>query len=165
MHTTRILGSIVFGVLGTVATLVAQQPMNMKATTGALPKAITIHQEVDFKASPQRVYDALLDGKQFTAFSERAAEINREAGGAFSLFGGHIVGLNIELIPNQRIVQAWRVVTWPDGVYSIARFDLKPQGSGTHLVFEHTAFPDDQRDHLAAGWEENYWTPLRKYFP
>jgi uncharacterized protein YndB with AHSA1/START domain len=28
-----------------------------------------IHQEVDFAASPQRVYEALTDSKQFTAFS------------------------------------------------------------------------------------------------
>jgi uncharacterized protein YndB with AHSA1/START domain len=39
-----------------------------------------IHKEVDFKASPQHVYDALLDAKQFSAFSGAAAEIQREAG-------------------------------------------------------------------------------------
>ena len=55
-------------------------------------KSITIHQEVDFNASPERVYEALLDAKQFSAFSGRPAEINREVGGAFSLFGGHIIG-------------------------------------------------------------------------
>jgi len=74
-------------------------------------KSITIHQEIDFNASPQRLYGALLDAKQFTEFSGRSAEINREVGGAFSLFKGHIVGRNVELVPNQRIVQAWRVVT------------------------------------------------------
>jgi activator of HSP90 ATPase len=127
-------------------------------------KSITIHQEVDFTASPQRVYEALLDAKQFTAFSGRPAEINREAGGAFSLFGGHIIGRNVELVPNQRIVQAWRVVTWPEGVYSIARFDLKARGSGTRLVFDHIGFPEGLHDHLADGWQSNYWALLKKYF-
>ena len=87
-------------------------------------KSITIHQQIDFNASPQQLYEALLDAKQFTEFSDRPAEINREVGGAFSLFKGHIVGRNVELVPNQRIVQAWRVVTWPEGAYSIARFEL-----------------------------------------
>ncbi len=100
-------------------------------------KSITIHQEIDFNASPQQLYEALLDAKQFTEFSGRPAEINREVGGAFSLFKGHIVGRNVELVPNQRIVQAWRVVTWPEGAYSIARFELKPQESGTRLVLDH----------------------------
>ena len=127
-------------------------------------KSITIHQEVDFNVSPERVYEALLDAKQFTEFSGRPAEINREVGGAFSLFKGHIIGRNVELVPNQRIVQAWRVVTWPEGAYSIARFELKPQGSGTRLVLDHIGFPEGLHDHLAQGWEENYWSLLKKYF-
>jgi len=127
-------------------------------------KSITIHQEIDFTASPQKVYEALLDAKQFTTFSGRTAEINREVGGAFSLFGGHIIGRNLELVPNQRIVQAWRVVTWPEGAYSIVRFEFTAQGSGTHLVFDHTGFPEGLHDHLAEGWETNYWELLKKYF-
>ena len=127
-------------------------------------KSITIHQEIEFNATPQQLYEALLDSKRFTEFSGRPAEINREVGGAFSLFKGHIVGRNLELVPNERIVQAWRVVTWPEGAYSIVRFDLKPQGSGTHLVFDQIGFPEGLHDHLAAGWGENYWSLLKKYF-
>jgi activator of HSP90 ATPase len=110
------------------------------------------------------VYQALLDAKQFSAFSGSAADIDGKVGGAFSVFAGHIIGRNVELIPNQRIVQAWRVVTWPEGVYSIARFDLKSQGSGTHVVFDHTGFPEGLHDHLAEGWQSHYWTLLQKYF-
>jgi activator of HSP90 ATPase len=127
-------------------------------------KSITIHQEIEFNASPQQLYEALLDSKQFTEFSGRAAETDREVGGAFSLFKGHIIGRNLELVPHERIVQAWRVVTWPEGAYSIARFELKPQGSGTRLVFDHIGFPEGLHDHLAAGWEENYWSLLKKHF-
>ena len=127
-------------------------------------KSITIHQEIDFNTSPQLLYEALLDANQFTAFSGRPAEINREVGGAFSLFGGHIIGRNVELLPNHRIVQAWRVVTWPEGVYSITKFELKPHGSGTRLVFDHIGFPEGLHDHLAEGWESNYWMLLKKYF-
>jgi len=127
-------------------------------------KSITIHQEIEFNATPQQLYDALLDSKQFSEFSGRVAEINREVGGAFSLFKGHIIGRNLELVPNERIVQAWRVVTWPEGAYSIVRFELKPQGSGTRLVLDHIGFPEGLHDHLAAGWEENYWSLLKKHF-
>jgi len=127
-------------------------------------KSITSHQEIEFNATSQQLYDALLDSKQFSEFSGRAAEINREVGGAFSLFKGHIIGRNLELIPNERIVQAWRVVTWPEGAYSIVRFELKPQGSGTRLMLDHIGFPEGFHDHLAAGWEENYWSLLKKHF-
>src|SRR6476660_4021746 len=132
-------------------------------TSAQSDKSITIHQEVEFNASPQQLYEALLDSKQFTEFSGRPAEINREVGGAFSLFNKHIIGRNLELVPNQRIVQAWRVVDWSPGVYSIVKFELKSQGSGTHLIFDHTGFPENLHDHLAEGWQAHYWDLLTKY--
>jgi activator of HSP90 ATPase len=137
---------------------------NAAASPADHSKSIKIHQEVDFSIGSRELYEALLDSSKFTAFSGRPAEIKGEVGGACSLFGGHIMARNVELVPNQRIVQAWRVVTWPEGVYSIARFDFKVQGSGTHLVFEHTGFPEGLHDHLAEGWEQNYWALLKKYF-
>jgi activator of HSP90 ATPase len=84
-------------------------------------------------------------------------------GGAFSLFGGHILGRQIELVPNQRIVQAWRTADWKPGVYSIAKFELAEEGSETRIVFDHTGFPAGQAAHLAEGWVGNYWAPLTKY--
>src|SRR6266699_3402308 len=41
-------------------------------------KSITIHQEIEFNATPQQLYNALLDSKQFSEFSGRVAEFNRE---------------------------------------------------------------------------------------
>jgi activator of HSP90 ATPase len=132
--------------------------------------AESIHQEPVFKASRKRVYEALTDATQFTKVTEFSsvknappAEISREAGGSFSCFGGHIVGRHVELVPNQRIVQVWRVVVWDEGVYSIAKFELKEQGSETRIVFDHTGFPNGQGEHLAAGWKANYWEPLEKF--
>jgi len=130
----------------------------------------SIHHEVVFQASRKRVYEALTDAKQFTKVTSFSpvmkaapAEISREVGGAFTCFGGHIVGRHVELVATERIVQAWRVVTWDPGVYSIAKFEFEEQGSATRLVFDHTGFPTGKAEHLAAGWKENYWEPLHKY--
>jgi activator of HSP90 ATPase len=142
----------------------AQEAATESANAKTIIMTRAIHHEVDFKSGPRRIYEALLDAKQFAAFSGgRAAEIHREVGGAFSIFGGHIVGRSLELIPNRRIVQAWRVVPWPEGFYSIARFELLGQGSGTRIIFDHTGFPPELAEHLESGWHENYWVPLRKY--
>jgi activator of HSP90 ATPase len=132
--------------------------------------AESIHQEVVFQASRRRIYEALTDPKQFTKVTSfgpvmkaAPAEISREVGGSFSCFGGRIVGRHLELVPDERIVQAWRVVTWEPGVYSIAKFELKEHGSETRLLFDHVGFPNGKAEHLAAGWKENYWEPMRKY--
>ena len=129
----------------------------------------SIHQEITLKAGPGRIYDVLLDSKKFSEFTGGApAEINREAGGAFSCFGGVITGRTIELVPNRRIVQAWRVGNWPEGIYSVVKFELHSQGSETRLVMDHIGFPDELRAHLngeerEGGWHRQYWEPLRKY--
>ena len=126
--------------------------------------AKAIHHEVDFTAARHRIYEALLDAKQFSVLSGfPGAEIHREVGGTFSLFGGHVIGRNLELVPDRLIVQAWRAADWSDGVYSIARFELVPQGPGTRIKFDHTGFPMERAEHLEDGWREHYWTTLQKY--
>jgi activator of HSP90 ATPase len=124
-----------------------------------------IHQEVTLKASRKRVYEALMDSDQFRKVTGgAAAEISREVGGAFSLFAGHISGRQVELVPSARIVQAWRSNGWENGKYSIARFELKDEGVGTRIVFDHSGFPKGEAAHLVTGWKENYWNALMRYF-
>jgi len=122
-----------------------------------------IHQEIDFNVSPARIYEILLDAKQFAAFTKDTAEIQPTACAAFRLFGGRIEGRNVELVPNQRIVQAWRPAAWPAGIYSIVRFELTAHDAGTRIVFDHTGFPEPNWEHLNEGWPRSYWEPLRSY--
>lgn len=138
--------------------------------------AESIHQEPVINASSERIYEALTDAKQFNEITKICAakqpgipidkvptEISREVGGAFKLFGGIILGRHVELIPNSRLVQAWREVNWDPGVYSIAKFDLIDQGTATKIVFDHSGFPKGAADHLAAGWKTHYWEPLAQF--
>jgi activator of HSP90 ATPase len=146
----------------------------IETTGGVSRSAESIHQETSFKASPKRIYDALLDAKQFQQIEligqamkpadleAKPAKISREPGGTFSIFGDYIIGRHIELVPNQRIVQVWRELSWDPGVYSLVKFELVPEGSGTKLVFDHTGFPAGAGDHLASGWKSHYWEPLEK---
>jgi activator of HSP90 ATPase len=149
--TRRSLGMILGGLAMTSAHAQEQKP------------GTTIHFDVDFNAAPARIYEMLLDAKLFAAFSKDTAEIQPQAGAPFKLFGGRIEGRNVELIPNRRIVQAWRPSSWPSGVYSIARFELAPHASGTRIVFDHAGFTEDNWEHFRTGWPDNYWEPIRIY--
>ncbi len=140
-----------------------QQTMEQKPATAANRTRTSLHEEIDLNASPQRIYEAILDSKQFTTFTGLPAEIDPKPGGAFSMFQGQIVGRTVELIPNQRIVQAWRPTHWDPGIYSIVKFEFKPQSSGTRVVLDHTGFPEGDFDHLEWGWHTHYWEPLKKF--
>lgn len=144
------------------------------ATNEGAHNCEAIHQEVVFKASRKRVYEALTDPKQFHQVVLLSADgkvmaaniptqISPEAGGTFSLFGDHILGRHVELVPHELVVQAWRVANWTPGVYSIAKFQLTEQGPATRLGFDHTGFPPGQGQHLADGWRDHYWEPPAKF--
>jgi activator of HSP90 ATPase len=141
-----------------------QQPA-AKEAPGTAPKKTrtSLHYEVDYKAVPQRIYELLLDPKQFAAMTGRAADLDPREGGAFSLFGGLIVGRNVELVPNERIVQAWRPTHWDPGVYSVVRFELRGLGTQTTLVLDHTGYPEAESEALDSGWKGHYLVPIAKF--
>jgi activator of HSP90 ATPase len=123
-----------------------------------------IHQEITVDADRARVYHALTDAEEFGKVTGGAVTLSAEAGSAFSLFGDHITGRNVELEPDRRLVQAWRAASWPEGSYSLVHFQLEDGGDHvTRLVLDHTSFPEDAYDHLAAGWDTMYWEPLKRH--
>lgn len=140
-----------------------QQTMKEEPSTTADKTKTSLRQEVDLKASPHRIYEILLDSKQFSAFSGEPAEISHDVGGAFSMFDGKIVGRNVELVADQRIVQAWRPANWEPGVYTLVKFELKPDGSKTKVVLDHWGFHEGDFGHFDAGWKAHYWERLAKY--
>jgi len=154
------------GALAANLRLFAQPPrqtMQQKPSSAENSKLTSLHHDVPIKASPARIYSALLDAKQFAAFSGLPAEIDPKEGGAFSLFQNQIVGRNIELVSNTRIVQAWRPTHWDPGIYSVAHFELKPTAAGSTIIFDHTGFPAGEFDHLDWGWHNHSWDPIKKY--
>jgi activator of HSP90 ATPase len=156
--------SALFGAFVATVGRAAPQTMAVKPGSPETRSRTSLHQEVSFRAAPARIYDVLMSSRDFSAFTAVPATIDPKLGGAINLFGGQIVGRNIELTPGKRIVQAWRpVADFPPGVYSLVKIELTPTGSGTALVLDHTGFPQGHYDHLYAGWDSHYWTPLRKF--
>lgn len=145
------------------ASAAQNQGMNETPSSPANETRTSLHQEIDYQVHPQRIYAILLDAKQFATLTGMPADIDARPGGAFSLFSGMIVGRNVELIPNERIVQAWRPTSWDPGIFSIVKFELKSQSSGCKIILDHTGFPAGLYDHLNEGWEGHYWGPLAKY--
>jgi activator of HSP90 ATPase len=152
------------GIAADLDSKAAAQSMQLLPPASPGDPRTSLHQEVELPATASRIEGTLLDAKQFAAFTRLAATIDAHDGGAFSLFGGLIVGRNIELVAGRRIVQAWRPTHWDPGVYSIAKFEFRPSGSGTLVVLDHTGFPAGEYDHLSSGWYSHYWDPLKKLF-
>ena len=57
-----------------------QQDTKEGPSTAANQARTSLHQEIELKAAPQRIYEILLDSKQFAAFTGMPATIDHRGG-------------------------------------------------------------------------------------
>jgi uncharacterized protein YndB with AHSA1/START domain len=125
----------------------------------------TIKQKVKFRASPDRIYRLLADSRQHASLTGQRAEISRKVGGPFSTRGGHVKGINVDLVPGERLVQAWRTKDFPVGIFSMATFQLsRTKDGGTELVLTHRGVPKELIPKIEKDWRKSYWEKIRKRF-
>lgn len=125
-------------------------------------KTKSIKQAVLLKASPHDVYEALMDSEKHSELTGSGAQISRKVGGKFTAWGGYIDGVNLELVPDQKIVQSWRSSDWPEKHYSHVMFLLEKSKNGTKLTFTQTGVPDLFYDSIKQGWTDYYWKPMKE---
>lgn len=124
----------------------------------------TIKQRVKLKALPAVVYDLLADSRKHTEVTGRKATISRRVGGTFSASENEVTGINVDLVPARRIVQAWRHRRFPEGVFSMASVTLTPTpDGGTEVVLTHRGVPKDLIPEIERAWRDQYWSRIRAY--
>ena len=123
----------------------------------------TIKHKVRFKVPPTTVYDLLADSRKRTEVTGREALMSDEVGGKFSTDAGQVTGVNVDLVPGRRLVQAWRRQDFPEGIYSMAAITLAvtPRG-GTELVLTHRGVPKHLLDEIEDYWRLVYWAPMKE---
>jgi len=125
-------------------------------------KTRTIRQSVTLRASPHAVYEMLMDSRKHAKFTGEKASIIRKIGGKFSAYAGYISGVNLDLVPDKKIVQLWRGNDWTKGHYSKVTFSLKKVERGTRLTFRQSGVPGEQYKDIKQGWHDYYWKPMRE---
>ncbi len=129
-----------------------------------MKKTKIIEQEILIKTTPHDIYEALMDSKIHSKFTESKAKISREIGGKVSAFEGGLNGKNIELVPDKKIVQTWRSEgeNWPKGYFSIITLIFEPVDKGTLIKFTHIDVPEGAYESVKEGWDIYYWEPLKE---
>ena len=126
----------------------------------------TITQKVIIpKATPKQVYDAYVDSKKHSEFTDSKATGKPVVGGKFTAWDGYISGKFLELEDGKRVVQEWTSTDFPED-YPPSKLELTfcEVPKGTEILMVHSNVPKDQEDDTTDGWTEFYWEPLKKYF-
>jgi activator of HSP90 ATPase len=124
-----------------------------------------VEQIVAFNATPAKLYELFMNSAKHAAATGMPAKISPKVGGKWSAFGGMILGKNLALVPNRRIVQSWRSAEWkkadPDSTL-IVSFEKSAEGAGqVHLV--HVGVPEYDHAGVTQGWVKFYWEPWKAY--
>jgi uncharacterized protein YndB with AHSA1/START domain len=121
-----------------------------------------------FSAAPEKVYAAWADPQRLVQWfgpssveeGSVKADIDLRVGGryriSFRANGNYneVGGIYREVVPNQRLVFSWAWHSTPERE-SLVTISIKPEGSGTLLVFNHTQFVDEKaRDNHERGWTD-----------
>jgi activator of HSP90 ATPase len=123
-----------------------------------------IQQSVEFRASPEQLFEIYLDSKKHSEATGAPARLSRKPSGKFTAWGGQLAGKNLLIVPKRMIVQAWRATHWkssdPDSIL-ILTFSKSAGGGRVDLV--HANVPEHDHKGVMRGWPEYYWQPWREY--
>lgn len=121
-----------------------------------------IKQTYEINASPEKVFEALVNPDIIQHWSNDEAKMSAEVGAKFSLWGGQMYGTNLEVIPNKKLVQEWCYEQWENP--SKVTFVLKPKGKITIVTLLHEDVPESAAKSIAEGWDSYYLGAIREMF-
>ncbi|HNU77896.1 MAG: SRPBCC domain-containing protein [Prolixibacteraceae bacterium] len=119
-------------------------------------KYVTLH------ASPEDVYNALVNQTMLEIWTGEPAVMSEEPGSAFSLWDGSITGTNLEFVKNSKIVQEWDFGSQENP--SVVTLLLHPSGKSTKMEIRQVNIPDEFFDNMREGWLSDYVGGLAQLF-
>ena len=114
------------------------------------------------QAEPKDVFNALTNKRMLEIWTGESVEMGLGSGSEFSLWGGSISGINLEIEENKKIVQQWFFDE--EGEKSIVTMKIHPHKKGTSVELKHTNIPDEAFENISEGWDEDYFGALSELF-
>lgn len=122
----------------------------------------TIEQTYEINARPEEVFEALVNPDLIQNWSGDEVKMSAEVGAKFSLWGGQMFGINLEVIKNKKLVQEWCYDQWDQP--SKVTFMLKPKGKITVVELLHENVPEKSVASISDGWNAFYLGAIQEMF-
>lgn len=126
----------------------------------ATSESTSVEREIAIAASPETIWELLVDPDEAIRWMGQAATYDVRPGGRYEVevIPGHVAsGEFVEIDPPRRLVYTWG---WESGSDSVppgsttVEFELVPSGDGTLLRFRHRDLPTaDAATSHAHGWD------------
>ncbi|KAJ3209776.1 hypothetical protein HDU82_000138 [Entophlyctis luteolus] len=140
----------------------AQETTTAPSTVKGAVSTITMN--VEFVCSASDLFSTLLDPARVQVWTRGPAIIKPEAGAEVSLFGGNVTGKILEIVPNKKIVQTWRLKSWPSSHYSTVTLTLEEQRESVTLRLSQTDVPIGEKELTTTNWTGYYFNGIKSAF-
>ncbi|KAF9545643.1 hypothetical protein EC957_010624 [Mortierella hygrophila] len=138
------------------------------STPAAAPGTVnttTLEDTVELQASAHDIYDVLLNQAKVQIWTRsNKSTIEAKVGTTFSLFGGSVTGENKELVEDKKIVQSWRLSSWPAGHYSTVTMEITQNANSTAIKVKQEGVPVGEQDTTRQNWSNYYWAEIKRTF-
>ncbi|CAO3638016.1 unnamed protein product [Cunninghamella echinulata] len=134
------------------------------ATTKNKVNTTSINDVIEFQTSAHELYETLLDTQRVCAWTRGPAKISKEVGSPFELFGGNVSGKILELVPDKKIVQSWRLAGWPTGHYSTVTIELDQGSDSVRLNIKQEGIPLGEEELTRNNWNGYYFRAIKQTF-
>ncbi|KAH8549108.1 activator of Hsp90 ATPase [Umbelopsis sp. PMI_123] len=131
---------------------------------GKIVNTTKLEETVEFQTSAHELYETLLDSQRVAAWTRGSAKMTREVGGKFEFFNGNVSGEILECVPDKKIVQKWRLSTWPESHYSQVTFTFDQASDSTKLIVKQTGVPIGEEEITRRNWTGYYWNSIKQTF-
>ena len=126
-----------------------------------------IVKDIHIEAPVERVWAALTKPAEIEAWmgDDDKIKVDLKVGGAYAIFDGETTGKFTEVDKPTTLEYTWRQHSWsPDWKDSRVRWQLSPDGDGTHVQLHHWDLPNaEERDSHDEGWDLYFLGPMAEY--
>lgn len=124
----------------------------------------SLSETTEFQTSAHELYETLTDIQRAQVWTRGPVKLSREIGSQFEFFGGNVSGEILELVPDKKIVQTWRLRSWPAGHFSKVTLELEQGTDCVVLQMHQTGIPVGEEELTRTNWSGYYWRAIKASF-
>jgi len=148
------------------ATKDAERQMGKVDIGGCRIELDDIRLEETMKCTGQELFNALTQREMIQLFTGGPAVMSDQAekGGDFQYLGGNITGKFLEVVPFTKIVQEWRLKSWPAGLHSMVEITIQQTKEDTKITIVQRGVPVKEVENTRIGWHRYYFDAMKRTF-
>jgi activator of HSP90 ATPase len=120
----------------------------------------TIEKSYLINASPEDVFEALVNPDLIQNWSGDEAKMEAVVGAEFSLWSGQMFGKNLVVERNKKLVQQWCYEQWSEP--SQVTITIKPKGKISIVTLLHENVPEKSLTSISDGWDSYYFGAIEE---